>query len=136
MPSGYDQRALIGYVYNDSGSNFVAMWAHDRAVKLGQAYNVVSGGSATVQTLTDVSAVLPPVPLMLTTTELMSNTTGSAVRLSPVMNSTGNIFGIYWDAPVASYYLDVGQQVPLEFQYFYYMTSSGSVSIYIRSYQW
>ena len=63
MPSGYDQKCKIGYVYNNSGSNFIAFTARDRWVQtmgLGSAATI----TATTATLTDLRAGwLPPAPV-------------------------------------------------------------------------
>ena len=62
MPSGYDQKCKVGYVYNDSGSHLDPFVAQDRYV---QVYQVQTIGSitATIPTLTDVSAFFPPGPI-------------------------------------------------------------------------
>lgn len=58
MPSGY-VGAKIGYVYNDSGSNFDGFVAKDRYVANGNS-NAAASSSAQISTLVDVSAFIPP----------------------------------------------------------------------------
>lgn len=62
LPSGYDQYCLVSHVYNNSSSDFVKMQALDRRVWR-EDVTVFSGFTATVPTLTDLSAYLPPVPV-------------------------------------------------------------------------
>lgn len=58
MPSGYDQRALIGYVYNDASSNFRRFRQLNGRVE----FNRTQLGTYTNTTLalTDLSAWIPP----------------------------------------------------------------------------
>jgi len=63
MPSGYDQKALIGYVYNNSASDFVRFIALDRYVTPLISQTVLSGATVTTPTLTDLSAFIPPGPV-------------------------------------------------------------------------
>src|SRR3989344_4022722 len=62
MPTGYDQKAHVGYVYNDGGSNFNTFTAIDHHVVVGA--NNFGTISATIGTLTDVSIAIPPVPVV------------------------------------------------------------------------
>lgn len=64
MPSGYDGKCLIGYVYNDGSSNFTVFTAVDRRVS--EAGNIVVGGSDAIPSLKDISAFVPPVPVTFT----------------------------------------------------------------------
>lgn len=63
MPSGYDQKCKVGYVYNNSGSNFNATVQHNRLVQLLHNDEPVNGATNTVASLVDLSASIPPVPV-------------------------------------------------------------------------
>jgi hypothetical protein len=68
MPSGYDQKCKIGYVYNDAGSNFDRFTAKDRHVTvICDALNDNSPGTTTLITfqIQDMSVLIPPGPIML-----------------------------------------------------------------------
>lgn len=65
MPSGYTQRALIGYVYNDASSNLKRFRAINRAVSCGFAAQWNLGAiTATAPTAVDLAAFLPPIPVI------------------------------------------------------------------------
>lgn len=66
MPSGYTGKAKIGYVYNDSGSDFDPFAAHDRHIaSLEGNQQLFSNATAAIATLSDGSVVIPPVPVKL-----------------------------------------------------------------------
>lgn len=62
MPSGYNQRCLIGWVYNDGSSNFRSFLQKDREV----SHNALNFGAFTsaFRVLTDLSSFLPPAPVV------------------------------------------------------------------------
>jgi hypothetical protein len=61
MPTGYDQRALIGYVRNDATSKLVPFLALDRLVTPLVSQNLLLGGTVTSPSLMDVTPYLPSV---------------------------------------------------------------------------
>jgi len=68
MPSGYDGRCLIGYTYNDSGSNLDAFYAVDRHVIPLENSSLLGSASlappdSTHGWLFDIPSHVPPVPL-------------------------------------------------------------------------
>jgi hypothetical protein len=78
-PTGYDQKCLIGYAYNDSSSHLVGFIAKDRNVR-----RMVRGAatvSATIATLHDVSAYVPPVQVSVD--YKVYNGTASDFMMSP-----------------------------------------------------
>jgi hypothetical protein len=62
FPGGFTESALLGYVYNSSGSNLVPFVAQDRSVVPLARQNIASV-TATVPLLVDLSAFLPPCPV-------------------------------------------------------------------------
>lgn len=82
MPTGYDQKCKVGYVYNDSGSNLDPFVARDRFVR-----SLISQGvgstTAVIPTLVDISNIVPPVPLMVLVAA-GHDTDNAAVRISGV----------------------------------------------------
>lgn len=81
MPSGYDQYALVGWVYNNSSSNFLAMRAVDREVSVGGA--TLGTFSTTLSTLTDLSVIVPPVPVVAKIMASISGATDSSLSVMP-----------------------------------------------------
>ena len=67
LPSGYDQYAQVGWVYNNSSSDFATFRAKDRTVAPLKGYSGGNSGAvtATIATLIDFSAYLPPVPVVI-----------------------------------------------------------------------
>lgn len=62
MPSPYDGKCLIGYVYNDSASDLKPFTAINRSVSPG-AEAFATALSATVPRLIDLTTFVPPVPV-------------------------------------------------------------------------
>ena len=82
MPAGYDQQAKIGYVYNDSGSNFVPFVARDRAVQPLALQTDTEATTGRMQ-LHEWSAFLPPVPVTLRVSYGSNSATDHSARLAP-----------------------------------------------------
>ena len=139
MPSGYDQYAQVGWVYNDSGSNFDPFEAHDRNVANGQDFaSVVTGGGATIQTLVDGSAFWPPVPVFAEKMMIRNNSLASVhvdTRLSSggynaILHEANNATG------AANYNYETPADFLIEFQHLYYKVSAGAGWLYPKSYRW
>lgn len=62
MPSGYDQRCLVGYVRNDGSSNFVSFVGKDREYYT-SPLSVFTTMASTIPSLHNMSEWLPPVPV-------------------------------------------------------------------------
>lgn len=82
MPAGYTQKAKIGYVYNNSGSNLVAFFQRDRFWH----YRSASGAQAVnelaaVVTLYDLRDFIPPID-MLTVWVSVTGTGAAVAQLS------------------------------------------------------
>lgn len=138
MPSGYDQRCLIGYVYNDSSSDFRQFWAVDR-IAVHRAAVVTSNITATVVTLLDMSSVIPPVPVRGTKWEVSNTVANSDTRFGPTF-SGANVpyepFGVYFMASVNNETKDFDASVPLEFQHMYGSVGSNQGLIGIKGFRW
>jgi hypothetical protein len=61
MPSGYDQKAKIGWVYNDGSSNFVPFIAMDRSITPLTSRLLASGVAVAIPTSVNLAPYLPPV---------------------------------------------------------------------------
>ncbi len=83
MPTGYDQKAKVGYVYNDSGSNFELFIQNDHFVtplEISGASDYLTGAdtvTATIPTLYDVSSSVPPTSIRLFATGQMNTSTAT-----------------------------------------------------------
>lgn len=65
MPSGYTQRALIGYAINNGSSNLKHFWQVDRTITGGFDADWLMASLATGVTLADLAVFLPPVAVQL-----------------------------------------------------------------------
>jgi len=133
-PAGYDSGyAHIGWVYNDSGSNFVYFNAQDRDVW--HYVVVVSSGTVTIPTLTSLATIVPPVPVRWTLVEVRNDTVDEQVRITNSLGSAAQAW--IWTTSRSSAYYDVGLNWPLDFQHFYYYSGAGGATfIYSRAYRW
>lgn len=133
MPSGYDQRALIGWVYNNSSSNFTFMQAQDRHVWTSEL-TVISSGSASFLTFVDMAALLPPVPVTWTVGSFqVSGALSGTVQITPALS-----YVPYWSFQNETTLVNVlpmAPMQPIEFQYVYYSTTR-TFWAWIKGYQW
>jgi hypothetical protein len=136
MPSGYDQRCLIGWVYNNSSSNFWKFAAIDRECHYPHFdLLAVNASAVTVPTLTNLAVFVPPVPALITKVFCQASAAATAVLLS---TTPGGDASLSWaSAGNTSYGQDVVANVPVEFQHCYYAaTGGGSGYVYIRGFKW
>lgn len=136
LPTGYDQYCRIGWVYNNSGSNFSEFSARNRVVTFPNTGSnvVVVGSSATVGTLIDVSPIYPPAPCIPHRWYMEADAAGRVVRMG--MTPDASAFGTYWQVPTSQLNIYVDQAMPIEFQYLYFKTTGGTAGIYGLGYQW
>lgn len=136
-PSGYDSGyAQIGWVYNDSGSNFVQFAQLGRQWRR-QNTNIVLNTTAVVPTLTDLSAVVPPIPVMAFHWELANSTAGSTMQGSSDLSSIyGGLFSFYWQEPVGGYYMDTSVFIPMSHQHMYFWVSANTGNVYFGGFEW
>lgn len=141
MPTGYDQKCLIGYVYNDSGSNLNPFFECGRRV-IPLENVAITGVTSTTMVLTDLSTVLPPVPCSVTWAH--ENTTAdSAGHVGPVpdgltfTNEWGNRDGgMSWSlVPIAN---RMGSHEPVltEYQATYLSVSAGTGIFRLGHWEW
>lgn len=133
MPSGYDQRALIGYVYNDSGSNFKPFLAFDRAVTMNSGS--VGTFATTLQVLTDLSAFVPPLDVygfILASGSAIDDT----LNVAP-LDLSGSAYRHSITVPTASRYYS-GPPAPIQAQaaYFQNGNAGGTLTAYLKGFQW
>lgn len=65
LPTGYDQYALIGWVYNNSSGNFKHFWQKDRTVFCGYDADWKIGQMTATVSLFALDAFAPPIPVLL-----------------------------------------------------------------------
>ena len=136
MPSGYDQKCKIGYVYNDSGSDFNPFTAVDRAVKTLEQYSLVSA-AITIATLTDATVAIPPGRVIMRA--FLHNASAG-------INKLGGIPDGYSNNSLASQGIERADsdgtikgavvETYTEFQAVYASTTSGTIDVYPVSYTW
>lgn len=143
LPTGYDQKCRIGWVYNDGSSNFVKMSAIDRHVRT--ALSEIASTSATTPALTDASAGwLPPCPVAVEVWGVFT-ATGGDLNVGPVDNgfraantadNTGtNMLRTTLRTTAASQAAMMGV-ILTEYQAVYISVSAGTARPYLSAYTW
>ncbi len=144
MPAGYDQSLKLGYVYNNSSSNFVAFDAVDKTVR-----RLTSSGGAndwmasavTYPTLFDLSAHIPPGPVILRNIGSQT-TTGSALVAGGVPDGYGTTvslgdFGQFFiHAPVANYNIALPELQTAYQGAYAYTVGGGTAHIQLLAWAW
>jgi hypothetical protein len=137
MPSGYDQQARIGWVYNDGSSNLRPFVATGRTV----AQNLVDSGAVAtaVPTLIDLAAALPPIPVVVRLSGYSSVAADQLVVGSVPDGFAGSLSlgsaAAHFPAANAETALD---GVPTEFQGLYVarLAGTGNVQARVKGYEW
>jgi hypothetical protein len=123
MPTGYDQRALIGYVYNNSSSNFRPLRQVDKRVIHEQVVSS-NGGTNSFMTLLDLSAIVPPVPVVMTNFQLqISGAAGGTTNFNGEINANGAGVFAYQNDGASSNVQPLGANVFIDYQVGYYSTN-------------
>lgn len=65
LPTGYDQYALVGWVYNNSSGNFKHFWQKDRTVFCGYDSDWKIGQMTATVSLFALDAFMPPTPIVM-----------------------------------------------------------------------
>lgn len=149
MPSGFDQKCLVGYCFNDSGSNLRRFLAQDRtvlAIGAGTGANSWHIGTVTSSlVLTDLASFMPPVPSFvrfyaltpssdrlfigtITATDLVDHTAASA-RTADSIGTWGDTVTI-GNTPV-----DMGG-LPLSYQAVMARSLNGLYTYGIHMFEW
>jgi len=136
MPSGYDQYALIGWVYNDSGSDFDPFVAKDRDVCT-QLFQAIAASSVSILTLASLVTAVPPI----TCIPKLQISAGSGGSIMVIITGVPDGFGNSYNRTIAAVAADYNQDVPgmvTEFQglYGYRAAGSGTFDIRVIGYEW
>lgn len=134
MPSGYDQRAQVGWVYNDSGSNFVPFVQLNRHHIRGTPTYPVNGLTASVETLVDASVAVPPTFVVVDKWDMQN--TGTFINKVTTLMGGGYTFGIWWTETMTNQYSYDGTPVLIEYQHFYASTTGGSATMGLGAFHW
>lgn len=139
MPSGYDQKCLIGQVFNGSGSDFFIFLAFDKHIRYLVSWIVVSGGTAQSPTLATALDRIPPIRVILDT-RIIPHGAGNAYIASDIQvpDPTWRGFGFWSLASAASQGPEVSATLPSVSQAFYYAIDAAvsSVDVIIGGYTW
>ena len=146
LPAGYaDGSALLGYVYNDSGSDLQGFIQAARYVRL--LLDTVAGyglgtSTATIPTLADISTFIPPVPVVLKDLHGGHSTADRLISVSGVPDGHESAGGIMLAGTagrnINASATDAGAVLgdcPTEFQALYHRGSSGTHQVFIGGYE-
>lgn len=81
LPAGYIYQALVGAVYNDSGSDFIDLFQTDNKV-VRQEVNVLSGGTATTFSSVSLATAVPTTAKTALISGIALNSTGAGADLT------------------------------------------------------
>jgi hypothetical protein len=137
MPGGYDRKRLVGYVFNNSGSDLGGFIAHDRTVAL--LYTADSGNvTSTAPTLIDFVTALPPVPVIPDFT-LRSSVADDQAFGGPVPDiGYLTVGGSLLALPAAAGFEHPATPIHTEYQGIYVARSSGTgnINLRVKRYTW
>jgi hypothetical protein len=142
MPTGYDQKAHVGYVYNNSSSNFKPFIALDRNVKYeSHTGNIaVNAGTSVTPVLTDISSILPPTPVFIGQTRTFVGGAAGRVYIASdqgLSDSSWRSFGTVASMDGTGDVYDFTTDTYSQTQAFYYaIESSTSGTIAFLGYTW
>ena len=135
MPSGYDQYAQVGWVYNNSSSNFQTFSALDRNVM--QVRQTAATTTSTTYVLTDLGSFFPPASVQALSWSVYNSGAGNSLyALSQFSGQSNNSFLFYWEQNAAARTNYVDFRLPIEFQYIYFLTTAGTAEFGLGSYRW
>lgn len=141
LPSGYTQKALIGFVYNDASSNFKHFWQQDRTVFCGHDDSWQVGAlTNTTPTLVDLAAFLPPRACQV---EFLAYNGTAATMTLGVLEATdigvtgGTEFvGATRVVLNTGYTLATGRMVLSDYQGMMFVAGAGTFQLYILNFSW
>ena len=136
MPSGYDQRALIGWVYSDSGSDFDPFTAMDRDIAYSGPISIGTT-TATIMTLTDLSSVLPP-QTVRGRFAASAAADDTATSVGPVPDGYGGVAVQVLRTAGTSAGSQQGQFAPIvtEQQGVYWKVNTSTGTLWVTGYRW
>jgi hypothetical protein len=146
MPSGYDQQCKLGYVYNDSGSNFDPFVQVENRVFCRAEQHVVSSvATVDLAILTDMSSFLPPVPVTAMF-GIAADSDGQVVQVAGVSGgfaANGTVAGTTFNASqgrsngtgVNAFQGMIGPE-PTEFSGLYVVGGAANSHVWLHGWEW
>lgn len=145
MPTGYDQKALVGYVHNNGSSNFKPFVQRDRRVTVSgdDTHWNIGSTTAAISTLTDVAAFFPPVPVDAWV-EGTSATAGTLTSIGPYWAYdmlADNLAPTQWRRSRGSPSNWAGphfgfSEIPIDYQGMTVVTSSSTANFWVGGFTW
>jgi len=142
LPSGYTQKAKIGFVYNDSGSNFLPFrqyehsWRYDPCYINGLAVNELAAAG----TLYDLRAFIPPLSMLEVIVSLSGTGAGAAAAAFGSITDTDVVtsgVGTYAALYTAFTTENPSHQVAIPLLYSAIMAdSTAGADLYIAGFNW
>jgi hypothetical protein len=140
LPTGYDQYAVIGWAYYTSGTEIRAFrqidqhWMPDQQTQL-------FASTATLPTLTDVTAFVPPIPITMRMAG--AHTAATAVNnYGGVPSGFATRINVWRDGGNAQHYAPAANDavmpvvaIQTELQRLYFSTTSGTGTVWLDSFE-
>jgi hypothetical protein len=144
MPAGYDQRAKIGYVYNNEGSSFTGFVAMNREV-MPLSWAGTGDFGNTTPSLFDLRAFIPPGPIRLELSAADTQApnrviggpvpTGFDARASDFNRGEGGQVSVLIAVPSDAQSMPMGRIIT-EYQAAYFFTTGGRARVYLSMWAW
>lgn len=141
LPSGYTQKALIGYAYNNASSNLKHFWQHDRTIFGGydDDWQIGAVPSALI-VLMDLAAFLPPVRVLLSAAIYNGSSTNHAIG---ELSATDLPVSAATETPgIVRMGVGAGEAAPFNpialspYQGLMFVVGAGTGNLYMSSYTW
>jgi hypothetical protein len=140
MPSGYTQRALVGYAYNNASSNLKHFWQCDHTVFCGYEDDWQVGAfTSTTPLLVDLAALVPPVPVYVWMQVFNASTCGISLGVLSATDMTGTTTDERVGQSRAGIAVNLVVTLPLTldgYQGVLFLTTAGTANTYIQEFQW
>ena len=145
LPSGYTKSCKIGYVYNNSSSNFYTFVATDRRVHpILKSGGINDWGNSTITypTLVDLSTLIPPTPVVMINAGL-STVAGTAIVIGGVPDAFGQTVNIgdygqtFMHGPASNYAITLPDiQTEMQGAYVYQAGPAATIHAYLMAWTW
>lgn len=136
MPAGYDQKAKIGYVFNNDNKSFVPFVQQDRTATFTPSRVASVAAGDTYAILRNLSALLPPVKVLV---DVKTKSGNNYLMFGGMPNGFGNVTLGDEVNPINGEKLGANERafISTEFQAMYVHTPPGEGTTYfVRNYIW
>lgn len=140
LPTGYTKKALLGYAYNDSGSDLRPFTQIGRSVFCGYSteWRITNSFTTTTSTLVDLRGYLPPCSVRATLTDwngTIGQIAAGNIRATDLVGATNSLaIGSVRTTQSASYSANLGPLI-LVYAALTLVVDGGTASVYLTTFE-